>query len=571
MKKLLLISLLLLNLKSYAQEWEWAKKAGGPNGWDMATAITNDASGNVYITGRFQDSTITFGSYILKSKGSGDIFIVKYNPKGQVVWAKNEGGTDWDVPLTIAIDNTGNIFIAGFFYSPVMNIGSFTLIKNSSIQYGNHDIFIIKYDSQGKVLWAKSAGSNDGEYASGLAIDNFGNCYMTGNFMRQSIVFDNITLTNSGSGDVFLVKYDSGGNIIWAKSAGGTGYDIVNSLCVDLSGNIYIGGGYESPYLTFGNDTLKNSAGNNLYPKSDLFIAKYDSNGNSIGTKSAIPRWNNGENVKALKVDSFNNLYAVGSFEGEMTIDSIKLNGGSGHQMFISKFNDKGICIWAKSSKTSGYSSHGKSLAIDNSDNIYVTGVFASQTIQFDTLKLNNIGGYDNFLVKYNSTGNILLGESFGSTDSDIDGAYVSASSFGDVYVCGGFKGHSIQFGSKVLMNSDTTNGNSDMFIAKLSYHYETPEEIPDKELSIPNIFTPNGDGTNDVFTISNLPEGSSFEIYNRWGVKQYASSELSNSTINNNSWDGRTTSGQECPEGVYYYIATLPDKTLKGFVHLLR
>ena len=86
-----------------------------------------------------------------------------------------------------------------------------------------------------------------------------------------------------------------------------------------------------------------------------------------------------------------------------------------------------------------------------------------------------------------------------------------------------------------------------------------------------PNIFTPNGDGTNDVFTISNLPEGSSFEVYNRWGVKQYVSTPLNNSAVNNNSWDGRTTSGQECPEGVYYYIATLSDKTIKGFVHLLR
>ena len=82
--------------------------------------------------------------------------------------------------------------------------------------------------------------------------DNSGNVYMTGLFSSTSITLGNITLTNTGGIDVFILKYDASGNVLWAKSAGGVSDDNLNSVKVDASGNIYLGGYFYSPALDFG-------------------------------------------------------------------------------------------------------------------------------------------------------------------------------------------------------------------------------------------------------------------------------------------------------------------------------
>src|SRR6185369_12691602 len=101
------------------------------------------------------------------------------------------------------------------------------------------DVFTAKYDPEGNVLWAASAGGTGTDNGTGIGVDAAGNCYITGHFSSTSITFGATTLTRTGSENVFVVKYDASGNVLWANRAGGTGFDAGSGIAVDAAGNSY--------------------------------------------------------------------------------------------------------------------------------------------------------------------------------------------------------------------------------------------------------------------------------------------------------------------------------------------
>jgi hypothetical protein len=225
MKKSILLfavisSLCFLSTISYAQtpNWTWAKTAGGTSD-DYSFSVAMDASGNTYVAGTFVSSTITFGTYTLTNAGICDMFVAKYDANGNVLWAKSEGGTAADEALSVAVDASGNIYMAGYFESPTITFGSYTLI-NTTTGSNLGDISLTKYDANGNVLWAKSAGGTQGDIAYSIAVDASGNTYMTGYFYSPILTIGSYTLTNAGIDDAFLAKYDANGNVLWAESAG---------------------------------------------------------------------------------------------------------------------------------------------------------------------------------------------------------------------------------------------------------------------------------------------------------------------------------------------------------------
>jgi hypothetical protein len=132
---------------------------------------------------------------------------VKYDSSGNVVWANKAGGNYEDVGNSIAVDGSGNCYITGYF-SSTSTFGSLTLICQSTVYY---DVFVVKYDSSGNVVWAKNAGDAiTYEAGNSITIDDIGNSYVTGSFMG-SITLGSFTLTNKGSSDIFIVKYDDSG------------------------------------------------------------------------------------------------------------------------------------------------------------------------------------------------------------------------------------------------------------------------------------------------------------------------------------------------------------------------
>ncbi len=132
-----------------APNWLWAKNEGGTSN-DFSTSIVADVSGNTYVTGRFFSSTITFGPTTLinadNTAATHDIFISKYDPAGNLLWAKREGGSLNDAGQSISVDAAGNIYVAGYFYSPTIAFGAIILTKT-----GNYNMFFVKYDPAGNV------------------------------------------------------------------------------------------------------------------------------------------------------------------------------------------------------------------------------------------------------------------------------------------------------------------------------------------------------------------------------------------------------------------------------------
>ena len=260
----------------------WAKSAGG-SASDIGNSVTTDATGNVFVTGYFKSSTITFGTYTLTNSGDGDIFLVKYDPSGNVLWAKSAGGTNSDVGWSVTTDATGNVFITGYFESSSITFGTYTL---TNAHAGDGDIFLVKYDPSGNVLWVKSAGGTNedwGNWGTSVTTDASGNVFVTGVFGSSPMTFGTYTLTKVGGSDIFLVKYDPNGNVLWAKSAGGTNEDWGNSVTTDATGSVFVTGSFESSSVTFGTYTLTNAG------DGDIFVAKF---GTSTGIEE-IPAENN--------------------------------------------------------------------------------------------------------------------------------------------------------------------------------------------------------------------------------------------------------------------------------------
>jgi hypothetical protein len=429
------LSLLIFNnAKAQAPNWQWAKGVGG-TGYDAGNSTATDAAGNVYVTGDYNTPTITFGAFTLTNTGVGSTFIVKYDASGNVLWAKNgiggqfmtidavgniilggtlysdtmtfgtttitstnsytdiyivkcdslgnvlwakaEGGMGQDLCKGIATDVSGNIYVTGSYLSPFIVFGGDTLInRDTSSTYA--DMYIVKYDTAGNVSWTKRISGNHptgnetgfsittdfnsnvyviGEYGninpighfiilgtdtlfgygtflvkydalgneiwvtspsgnSGINVDAIGNVYVTGTYNSfNSTTFGTTTfpITSNGS-DIFVVKYDSLGNVIWAKRAGGSGNDFSKLSAIDADGNFYITGTFYAPSITFGAITLTYTGSG----WGDIFVAKYDAMGNVVWAKKAAS--NAADYVNGICVDLNNNTYITGFYDDALTM-----------------------------------------------------------------------------------------------------------------------------------------------------------------------------------------------------------------------------------------------------------
>lgn len=153
----------------------------------------------------------------------------------EYTWANQINGFINDSGNWVAMDRDGNVFVTGVF------IGTLTIGTETLESSGSYASFIIKYDSNGNLLWARNSENN---ICFGVSTDEFGNCFITGNFY-DSTTFDDWTLTSSGSKDIYLVKFDPNGNVIWAKKAGGIDYDSGTAIAVNNLGEIFISGYFE--------------------------------------------------------------------------------------------------------------------------------------------------------------------------------------------------------------------------------------------------------------------------------------------------------------------------------------
>jgi PKD repeat protein len=286
----------------------WAKSGEG-NG--KGNAVAADSIGDLFFAGRFAD-TLVFDSIVLISKGTDDLFLVKFDSLGNALWAKNAGGTDSEEPYGLSADKNGNCYMCGRFTSWTI---SFDSIDLTNTVYPDPDAFIVRYNASGGVDWARSATGDGIEEADKVKCDDYGNSYLAGIYNGTSISFGSFILPHPVASDyeIFLFKFDSLGNVVWAKRAGSSKTDFLHGMSVGKNKDCYISGSFNGDSISFDSAILYNSFVNTpTYNFSDLFLTKYDSSGNVAWVKSASCYYNDtGIDVTS---DQNGNYYLAGIF-----------------------------------------------------------------------------------------------------------------------------------------------------------------------------------------------------------------------------------------------------------------
>jgi len=451
MKKLfsILCSLLVMSSFSQTPSWGWARSAGSSD-TDQAFSIATDAAGNVYITGWFISPTIMFGSTTLVNAVStsfyGDVFVVKYDSNGNVVWARRAGGSTADCGSGITVDAAGNILVTGWFNSSSITFGSTTL-NNSAAR--NH--FVVKYDANGNVLWAKKAGpsgSTVGSTASAITTDAANNVYITGSY-DATFTYGTNTLTNMGGSDLFFAKYDQSGNLIWAKTAGGTGNEYPSSIYSDASGNTCVTGQYNATFI-YGTSTLT-CAGNK-----DLFLSKYDALGNLIWVRNY---GGTGDDTGVgVGIDGSGNVFVGGYFNNTIVVGTNTLTSAGSYDVLFMKFDVAGSVLFAKKEGGSGVD-YANALSIDASGNTYMFGAF-NGTVAFGTTTLISSAAEPLMLVKHNANGNCT----YAMTVAGSSPYAVSKPVGNKFYVTGDYFGSPVTIGTTTLSNA----GSFDLYVATI-------------------------------------------------------------------------------------------------------
>lgn len=356
----------------------WAQKAGG-SGNDQGLSITYDINGYVYVTGiitgtaKFYNST-SFTTFVSLSSNSGsqDFFVAKYNLSGNLIWAKVAGSTSTDWGIKVSSDPSGNCFVTGEFYSAI-NFGSGVSVTS----YGSSDVFLAKYNPSGSILWAKNGGSGNHDENSGLDVDNSGNAYITGTY-HSAATYGSFTLPYVTGNDMYVVKYNSAGTILFARNPGTTGGVRDASVSLDNQGNYIVQSYYSvSKY---------NNAGTNLWSKTVSGIAGI------FGIKTN----DNGESV------------TTGIFSGTAAFGTYNLTSAGDWDAYVVKYSSAGNEQYA--TKCGGSNrDYSFDIATDISGNAYIVGEYQN-TASFGPFNLSSVGGNDVYTAKLgaSTTMNIL-------------------------------------------------------------------------------------------------------------------------------------------------------------------
>ncbi len=422
-------------------EHAWSKGFG-----DAATqqvrAVVTDASGNVIIAGYFK-GTLNFGGNTLTCEGQEDIYVAKFAPDGTHLWSDSFGDASDQYAFSVAVDASGNVFLAGRFWGTV-DFGGGPLTSA-----GTSDVYLVKFSSGGTHLWSKSFGDSSTDEAYALATDADGNIFMLGKFYG-SIDFGGGPLTSSGYSDIFLAKFDPDGNHDWSDHYGDGDSDYASDVAIDGSGNVIIVGEFYSS-VDFGGGTLSSAGG------PDIYVAKFGSDGSYSWSDSYGD--SEDQTISSVAVDASGDVIIAGYFEGTVDFGGDALTSTGQSDILIAKFSSGGTHIWSKrfgdSSRQLAYG-----LATDPSGNIFMSGFFQGN-VDFGGGVLTTAGVDDVFMARFGPSGSHMWSGRFGDWETQFSMG-VAADASGNGIIIGSFES-TIDFGGDEL----TSAGSLDIFVAK--------------------------------------------------------------------------------------------------------
>jgi hypothetical protein len=406
----------------------WVKQSGVASVYTYGYGIALDSTGNAYVSGQ------TFGALNGTSLiGTSDAFIVKYDTSGNLLTTKHIGASSLTTSgYNLVIDTTTNdIYVGGLTQANL----------TTGVSNGLINTFIEKYDSNLSLQWISQNGVTGTMNLGPFFRDSSGNLYSTGSI---NAAFSGNT--QSGTYDFFVRKINSSGAEQWVKQLGVSSYTLTSSSVVaNSSGNVFVIG--YTPVGLSGNTVL---AGN------DLYIANYSSIGVLNSVTDLYARTETAGNTIPLNMisDSLGNTYVVGYTSGHL--DSNTLKGITQADMFVSKYNSKGVKLWTQLFGATSVLTQAYSIILDSSGNIFISGTTAGN--------LNSVtktGTADAFIMKLDSTGSHLWTKLLGATSGTVYGTQIAFDSAQNIFLVGN---------TNVGLNGNTQSGTIDYFVAKYDY-----------------------------------------------------------------------------------------------------
>lgn len=315
----------------------WAKD-DGLEWWGLAV----DGNGNSYVVGQ------PLGLQIAGSKLAGPIALVKYNSSGTRQWYTNTLAPSLFTigsGKAIAVDTNGNVYITGIFHS-VVEFGS-TSLTNAAVANNTRDeIFVAKYSSSGVPQWARRGGGEGDDQGLGIGVDGAGNVIVTGlcdlttslnsgtsvQFDIGGFVFP-ADVNHGGLGNMFLAKFNSSGNGVWAKKL--PGISLGTAVSATRTGEFYVAGDFKTNPLDFGGVTLTKS-----HTLEELFAVKYDASGNAIWGRSSSSPDVGTRFGRGIVPAADGSVYETGEYQGTFPTEfdgTILGSKSTGPSMFVAK------------------------------------------------------------------------------------------------------------------------------------------------------------------------------------------------------------------------------------------
>ncbi|OPY60564.1 MAG: Beta-propeller repeat protein [Syntrophorhabdaceae bacterium PtaU1.Bin034] len=272
---------------------------------DYAQGIAVDSSGNAHVAGTTGSSNFpTVNAYQASSAGNFDAFVSKFNASGTLLmYSTYLGGWQTDSASSIAVDDSGNAYVAGHTFS-----NDFPTLNAYQTSCSDSDAFVAKLDASGNALYSTYLGGTYGDYGTGIAVDTAGNAYVTG--YTKSPNFPTLNAYQSsfkGYYDTFITKLaPTGSALVYSTFLGGVGDDWSQGIAVDSFGNAYVVG-----YTSSTNFPTKDAYQAMNRTNTDSFVTKLDASGSSLcySTYLGGTGYDFGH---AIAIDSSGNAYVTG-------------------------------------------------------------------------------------------------------------------------------------------------------------------------------------------------------------------------------------------------------------------
>ena len=462
---LLLIALICTEFGLKAQIMSKAWRAGGNQTNDQAECVATDPWGNIAIGGSFILSigiptSSGTGTTTLTSKPTAtlksDPYLVKYDINGVTQWVFRGYGLNNDGINGVAFDDTGNVYISGYFNSGGAAGDTFTLgnLSGKNVTFyanGGADFFAAKLDPNGKLIWAKQYGGDQDDIFYKLHLDKKGNIYCTGFFLDTTVIGTK-SLKGNGGTEGLLLKLDNAGNPLWANIVSSRGNDFMNDVAIGTSGDVYACGRFVDTGFA-GAVKIISKGG------FDAFVTKYDG---ATGRQKSVYTYGGRSNdyLFGINIDSAESVYIAGAGLDSVTYGGTLYRSKGFFDGFVAKLDSGLAPKWGKTlgGANTTYADIAYSVATTNNNIINIGGTFAS-TVNFLGSTQTSKGQQDAYLLGMDSSGTKSYLNIGSSSTNDL---YASIASYKNaVVVAGEFNGDVVTSTNTIKFSSGTANATS--------------------------------------------------------------------------------------------------------------